>query len=294
MSKSLLAGLLFAGLALIAGFLSLYSVDETQQALVVRLGKPVGVVSSPGLHVKMPLVDIVNYYDARLLPLEPPTEQVILGDQKRIEVETYTRYRIVDALRFYQTMRTRDQANIQLSQLVSSSLRRELGQVMLPALLSERRIAIVGNVQREVSAKASTFGIEVVDVRIRRADLPSETSQAIYDRMKSEREREAKELRAQGFEWAQQIQAKAERERTELLSNAQLQSKITHAQADAEASRKYTQAFAKDPEFFAFSRALQTYRKALADSAPTLVLSPDAPFLRYMKEGPDGNAFGRH
>lgn len=271
---------------------SLYTVAETEQALVVRLGAPVGVVAEPGLKVKMPLVDTVIYYDTRLLPLDPPTEQIILGDQKRIEVETYGRFRITDPLRFYQSVRTVEQARAQLTQTVSSSLRRELGRVVLHALLSDERSRIVEDIAREVAGKAKPLGIEVAEVGIHRADLPYETSQAIYDRMKSERQREAKELRAQGSEWAQQIQARADRERTIILSEAERQAKITRGQADADANRLLAESFGKDPQFYKLYRSLQTYRQALAQSGPTLMLSPDAEFLRDLKSGPATT--GRH
>ena len=279
-----------AGLVLFALNAAFYTVAEGQQALVVRLGKPMGVAGEPGLKIKVPLIDSVIYYDARLLPLEPPAEQIILGDQKRIEVDTYTRFRIADPLRFYQSLRNEEQARAQLTQIVSSSLRRELGQIMLRALLSEDRTRIVDNIQKEVSAKAQPLGIEVVDVRIHRADLPFETSQAIYDRMKSEREREAKELRAEGFEWAQQIKARAERERTVLLSEAERDSKITRGQADAEANHIFAEAFGQDPQFYKFYRSLQTYRHALAEAGPTLVLSPEAEFLTNFNAGPGARA----
>jgi membrane protease subunit HflC len=265
---------------------TLYTVSEVQKALIVRLGAPIGVVNEPGLKFKVPLVDSVIYYDRRLLTLEPPVEQVILGDQKRIEVQTYTRFRIADPLRFYNAVRTVELAEPQLAQLVSSSLRRELGQVMLPSLLSENRSHIVELIQAEVADKAKDVGIEVVEVRFHRADLPLETSQAIYDRMTSERQREAKELRAQGFEWAQLIQAKADRERTVILSEAQRQAKITRGTADAEANQILSSAFGKDPQFYKLYRSLQTYRQALANAGPTIVLSPDAEFLRFFKTGP--------
>ncbi len=229
-------------------------------------------------------------YDTRLLLLEPPTEQVILGDQKRLEVQSYTRFRIVDPLRFYQALRTIDQARAQLAQLVSSSVRRELGQVPLQALLTDQRAEIIDVIKTEVAAKARSLGIEIDEVRFHRADLPFETSQAIYDRMKSERQREAKELRAQGFEWAQQIQARADRDRTVILSEAQRAATISRGEGDAEANRLLAESFGKDPKFYQFYRALQTYRHALADSGPTLVLSPDADFLRVLKDGPEAAA----
>jgi modulator of FtsH protease HflC len=276
----------FAVFALWIVSASVYTVDETQQALVVRLGKPVGVVNTPGLKFKMPMVDTVIYYDTRLLPLESPTDQIILGDQKRIEVDTYTRYRIADLLLFYKSVRTVEQANAQLSQLVGSSVRRELGREPLGSLLSDKRAKIVDKIQNEVAEKAKSIGIDVVEVRIHRADLPLETSQAIYDRMKSEREREAKELRAQGFELAQQIQSNAERERTVILSKAQRNSKITRSEGDAEAGSTFANAFGKDPQFYKFYRSLQTYRQTLADSGLILVLSPNAEFLHDLVNGP--------
>jgi membrane protease subunit HflC len=264
---------------------SLYMVAQTEQALVVRLGEPRSVVAAPGLHIKMPLIDTVIYYDTRLLPLEPAVEQIILGDQKRIELQSYARFRIVNPLLFYQTLRTLEQARSQLTQIVSSSLRRELGQIKFSDLLSANRHQVTDTVLQEVAAQAATRGIEMADVRIRRAGLPPETSQAIYDRMKSERQRQAKELRAQGFEWAQRIQAKADGERTVILSEAQRQSLTTRGQGDAEASRLYAQTFSRDPKFFEFYRAMQTYRQALADSNPTLILAPNSELLKYFGAG---------
>ncbi|SPE27213.1 Protein HflC [Burkholderiales bacterium] len=251
----------------------------------MRLCKPVDVERKPGLHTKLPLIDTVIFYDTRLLPLEPPLEQIILGDQKRLEVQVYARYQITDPLLYYQSVRTSEQARSQLTQIVSSALRRALGQVMLTALLSEERRHITDIVLQEAIAKAQPLGITVADVRIRRADLPPETSQAIYDRMKSERQRQAKELRAQGFEWAQQIQSRADRDRTVILSQAQRQSLTTRGQGDAEANRIYAQAFGRDPKFFEFYRAMQTYRQALADANPTLVLSPSSELLKYFGSG---------
>jgi membrane protease subunit HflC len=197
----------------------------------------------------------------------------------------YARYRITDPLLYYQSVRTLEQARSQLTQIVSSALRRALGQVKLTALLSEERRPITDVVLNETMEKAKPLGISVADVRIRRADLPPETSQAIYDRMKSERQREAKELRAQGFEWAQQIQSRADHDRTVILSKAQRQSLTTRGQGDAEANGIYAQAFGRDPKFFEFYRAMQTYRQALAESNPTLVLSPNSELLKYFGSG---------
>jgi len=266
---------------------SIYTVGEVQQALIIRFGAPVDVIRNAGLRFKIPLIDYVTYYDTRILTLEPSAEQVILGDQKRLEVQTYTRYKISNPLRFFQSLRTTEQAETQLNQLVSSSLRRELGKVTLHSLLSDERPLIMERVQREVAEKTKSLGIEITEVRFHRADLPLETSQAIYDRMKSERQREAKELRAQGFEWAQQIQSNAEKERTIIISEAQSKAKIEKGKADAKANQTLSEAFKKDPQFYKLYRSLQTYRQALADTGATIVLSPDTEFLRYFKLGPN-------
>jgi modulator of FtsH protease HflC len=265
---------------------SAYVVDESQQALIIRFGAPMGVAGEPGLKFKVPFSDSIVFYDSRLQTLASPAEQVILGDQKRIEVETYTRFRINDPLRFYQTVGTLDQANAQLTQMVSSSLRRKLGEISLRSLLSTDRQQEVAIIEKDVADKARALGIDVTEVRLHRADLPLEASQAIYDRMKSERQREAKELRAQGFEWAQQIQAKADRDRTVLLSEVQRQAAITHGEADAAANQILSAAFSKDPQFYKLYRSLQTYRQALSDSQPMLVLTPDAEFLKQFRNGP--------
>lgn len=287
MSRNLRLAAVLGGLLLLwLGSGTLYTVSEGEQALIVRQGAPIASVTTPGLKAKVPLLDNVIFYDARVLTMESPPEQVILGDQKRLVVQPYARYRIVDPLRFNQAVRTSDLAALQLGQLVSSSLRRVLGQVQLPALLSPQRVAIVDRIRDEVAAKARGLGIEVTEVRLHRADLPLETSQAIYDRMKSERQREAKELRAQGFEWAQQIQAEADRQRTVLISEAQRQARITRGDADAAANSVLTGAFGHDPKFYRLYRSLQTYRQALADSHATVVVSPDAAFLRDFRSGP--------
>ena len=264
---------------------SFFIVSQGTEALVIRFGKPVKTILEAGLHTKAPLIDVVVTYDARLLALEPPAEQIILGDQKRIEADTYTRFTISDPLVFYQSLRTLDQARLQLGQLVMSSLRRELGQVPLSAMLSEERSKIVDRIQGFVTAEAAPYGVDIQEVHIHRADLPFETSQAIYDRMTSERVREAKELRAQGYEGAQEIRSHAERDRTVILSEAQSQSAILHGEADAQANTLYAEAYGKDPAFYRFLRSLQTYKSSLADASPTLLMSPDAQFMKVFTDG---------
>jgi membrane protease subunit HflC len=288
--RLLFAALGVGAVVLYLGASSLYVVNEGERALVVRLGAPVGVVDKPGLEFKAPFIDSVYVTSTRSLLLEPPLEQVIMGDEKRLEVQPYARFRIVDPLRFYQALRTSETANSQLAQLVSSSTRRALGQVPLRALLTEERGHILDVIKGEVAAKAEPLGIVVDEVRFDRSDLPFETSQAIYDRMKSERQREAKELRAQGFEWAQQIEARADHDRTVILSEARRDAAIARGDGDAEANSTLAIAFSRDPQFYAFYRSLQTYRTALANSAPTMVVSPDADFIQILKSGPRSEA----
>jgi membrane protease subunit HflC len=263
-----------------------FILPEGRQALVVRLGRPVAQLNEPGLRFKAPLIDSLVIYDSRLLSFDSPPDQIILGDQKRIEVDSFTRYRIVDPLRFYQSVRTVELARTQLSQIVGASFRRAMGQIALHVLLTPERDKMIEDVRREVTERARPLGIEVVQVHIRRADLPMETSQAIYERMRSEREREAKELRAQGSEQAQLIRSRAEKERTVLLSDAEKNSRIMRGEAEAEANETQARAFATDSRFFHFYRSLQSYRKPIAEAAPTIILSPDAELLTTLKTGP--------
>ncbi|HXZ16694.1 MAG TPA: protease modulator HflC [Roseiarcus sp.] len=286
MRSAWLAAVAALALAIDLAVSSIYVVSEGEQALVVRLGAPVEVVTTPGLRFKLPFIDTVYVTSTRSLLLEPQVEQAIMGDQKRLEVQPYARYRIVDPLRFYQALKNPEAANVQLGLLVSSAARRALGQAPLRALLTDERGKILDAIRTEVADKAAPLGVKVDEVRFRRADLPFETSQAIYDRMTSERQREAKELRAQGYEWAQQIQAKADRDRTVILSEAQQAAAVARGEGDAEANRALAGAFSQDPQFYAMVRALNTYKGALANSAPTMIVSPDADFMRLLKSGP--------
>lgn len=286
MNRTLAIALGAAVVLLLLASSSLFVVNQAEQALILRLGAHRTTIREPGLHFKWPFIEDVVRYDIRLLPLEPPAEQIILGDQKRIVVDTYTRFRIADPLKFYQALRNEVNARAQLTQIVSSAMRRVLGQAMLPSILSDERTRIMEEIQKEVGARAEPLGIVVADVRLRRADLPDETSQAIYARMRSERERQAKELRAQGSEWAQQIRARADRERTVILAEAQRQSNILRGQGDGEAARIYAEAYGRDPSFYNFYRSLESYRKVMTDGNTTLMLSPDSDYFRYFSSGP--------
>jgi modulator of FtsH protease HflC len=260
---------------------SLFIVDQTEQALVLQLGQPRRVIRTPGLWVKRPFVENVIYYDRRLLDFEPPPEEIIASDQKRLVVDTYTRYRITDPLLFYQTVATEAAVRARLNALVSGSLRRVIGNVTLSALLSSQRAGIMHQIRDEVMAQAKPFGIDVIDVRIRRADLPPENSQAIYARMESERQQQAAQYRAEGAEAAQTVRAKAERERTVILAEAQRTAQITRGQGDAKATQIYADAYNQDKDFFGFYRSMQAYRDALSGNTTSFVLAPDGSFFRY-------------
>ena len=271
--------LLFA--AIVSAFSAFFIVDQTQQALVLQLGEPRRVIKEPGLHVKLPFIQNVLYYDRRVLDYEPPAEEVIAADQKRLVVDAFSRFLIVDPLRFYQAVGTEQAARSRLGSVISGSLRRVLGSVTLASVLSEERDRIMREITLAVAGEAKNFGIDVIDVRIRRADLPEQNNQAIYARMQSERQREAAEFRAQGAEFAQRIRSIAERERTVILANAQKNAQVLRGQGEGESVRIYADAFQRDADFYAFYRSLQAYRESLGDSSTTLLLSPESEFFRY-------------
>ena len=268
---------------------SLFIVEQTEEALVLRLGEVRDVIPSPGLKMKLPFVENVIFYDNRLLDFEPPPEEVIVSDQKRLVVDTYTRYRITNPLLFYQTVNSEAAVRARLSAMVNGSLRRVLGNVTLSALLSHQRSAIMGQIRDEVTAQGKSFGIDVVDVRIRRADLPEENSQAIFARMQSEREQQARQYRGEGAEAAQTVRANAERERTVILAEAQRDAQRVRGDGDAESIRVYAGAFGQDKEFFAFYRSMQAYREALTGRSTSFVLTPDSGFFRFFQNS-DGTS----
>jgi membrane protease subunit HflC len=262
------AVLLIAAGVLMRG--SLFIVDQTESALVLQLGQPRRPISDPGLWLKRPFIEDVVFYDKRILDFEPPPEEVIVSDQKRVVVDTYSRYRIVDPLQFYLTVGTEAGVRARLAAIVSGSLRRVLGNVTLSDILSAKRAAIMIQIRDEVGAQAKEFGVEVVDVRLRRADLPEENSQAIYARMVSERQQQASQYRGEGAEAAQTVRATAERDRTVLLAEAQRDAQRVRGDGDAQAIKIY-----------AFYRSLQAYRNALNNKDTSFVLSPDSNFFRF-------------
>ncbi len=264
---------------------TLFTVHQTQQVLITQFGQPIRVIRDPGLQAKIPFIQSVITFDRRLLDFDAPGEEVILGDQRRLIVDSFTRYRIVDPLVFYQTVgATEGGIRARLNSIVSSSLRRVLGNEPLLSVLSNDRSRIMGEIQRQVNAEARQFGIEVVDVRIRRADLPEENTQAILSRMQSERERVAREARAEGAEVAQRVRAGAERERTVLLAEAQAQADVLRGQGEQEAIRIVAEAFNRDLDFFQFWRSMQAYREAFSEGSARMVMTPDSEFFRFFRE----------
>ena len=286
MNRNLLIGLGALGaVALVLILSALFTVHQTQQALVLQFGDPKRVVREPGLHVKLPFVQNAVYIDNRVLDFDAEPAEVILGDQKRLVVDAFARYRIVDPLRFYQSVGDEALLRGRINTILDASLRKVLGEVPLFTVLSADRIALMNQIRESVNNEAKQFGIEIVDVRIKRADLPAENSQAIYRRMQTERDREAKELRAQGAELAQRIRARADRERRVIIAEAQKEGEITRGQGDADAVRIFADAVGRDIDFFTFYRSMQAYRNALADENTSFVLSPDSEFFRYF-DGP--------
>jgi membrane protease subunit HflC len=279
-----LAGGIIAALlivALIVAYSTLFTVYQTRQALVVRLGKPVRVVSEPGLNYKVPLVDSVIHIDKRILDLENPAQEVIAFDQKRLVVDAFARYRINDPLRFYQTVGTVEGANSRLSTLLNSALRRVLGEATLMQVVRDQREHLMARVREQLENEAAAFGITIVDVRIRRADLPEENSLAVYERMKTERQQEATQIRAQGTQNAQEIRAKANRDVTVLLAEARSKGEQTRGEGDAERNRIFAEAYGKDPDFFSFYRSMQAYETGMKPNDTRLLLKPDSDFFRY-------------
>jgi modulator of FtsH protease HflC len=270
-----------AVVAIIIGYGSLFTVYQTRQALVVRLGQPVRVVTEPGLHVKWPLIDSVISIDNRILDLEAPAQEVIASDQKRLVVDAFARYRINDPLRFYQTVSSIEGANSRLATLLVSSLRRVLGEANFIEVVRDERPQLTQRMREQVDREAAAFGIDVVDVRIRRADLPEQNSQAVYQRMQTERQREAAEFRAQGNQRSQEIRARADRDYTVLIADAQSRAEQIRGEGDAERNRIFAEAFGRDADFFAFYRSMQALEAGLKHNDTRMLLKPDSEFFRY-------------
>jgi membrane protease subunit HflC len=276
-------------IGLIVVFSSLFTVHQTEQALVLQWGEPVAVATEPGLHVKAPWpVQNVLYVDKRVLNLDLPAEEVIAQDKKRLVVDAFARWRITDPLRFFQALSDEQIAQVRLQPILGSNVRRVLGAQSFAAVLSGERAKLMVDIRDGVNAETRNFGIEIVDVRIRRADLPPQNSDAIYLRMQQERVREANEYRAQGEQISQEIRSKADRDVTVLIAEATRQSEITRGQGDSEKNRIFAEAFGRDPDFFAFYRSMNAYQSSLKGDNTTVILSPDSEFFRYFDNGATG------
>ena len=269
---------------------SAFIVSQTQQALVLRLGNPQPPITTPGLHWKLPFIDSVVYLDNRILDLENPSQEVIASDQKRMVVDAFARYRITNPLRFFQSVGTIDAANSRLATVLNSSLRRVLGESTFIGVVRDEREALMTRIKEQVNREASGFGITVIDVRIRRADLPEANSQAVFQRMQTERQREAAEIRAQGNEAAQRTRARAEREASIVVADATSKGEQLRGEGDAERNKIFADAYGRDPDFFAFYRSMQAFESSLRPNDTRLVISPDSSsFFRYFAN-PNGSS----
>jgi membrane protease subunit HflC len=294
------AGIFLAGLGAFFLANSIFIVDQNEQALVLQFGKPERVEKNPGLKFKVPFIQNVEYYDKRLLDFDAEPKEVIAADQKRLIVDAFVRYRITDPLRFKQSVADERTMRSRLNSILESSLRQALGSVPLSAVISGKRSELMHDIKQLVNEQAmgakieggsdadatkGGFGIEVVDVRIKRADLPPANSEGIYKRMQTERTREANQFRAQGAEDAQKIRSQADMERTVILADARKKAEILRGEGDGTATKIFADSFGQDQDFFQFYRSLQAYKKTLSEKDTTLVVSPDNEFLKYMEKG---------
>ena len=278
------AGKFIGGLIIASGvlaFLSVIIVKEVNQAIILQFGDPKRIITTPGLNFKIPFIQNVVYLDKRILNLDTPPEEVIASDQKRLIVDAFARFKIVDPLKFYISVGDERVARSRLSTIINSRIRNVLGQEELQTLLSQDRSKQMSLIKEGVNNEAKNFGITIVDVRIKRADLPQANSDAIYRRMQTEREREAKEFRAKGAEMAVTITSTADKEVTVILAESQKQSEIMKGEGDGLRNKIFADAFGQDPEFFAFYRAMQAYEKALIGGETSLILSPDSEFFKF-------------
>ena len=271
----------FIFLALLTVYSALFTVYQTDQALVLRLGQPIRAVTQAGLNLRIPLIDSVVYIDNRILDLENPAQEVIASDQTRLVIDAFARYRINDALKFYQTIGSVEDANSRLSILLNSALRRVLGEAIATDIVRDKRSQLMALVRGQLENEAKFFGIAVVDVRIKHANLPPQNSQAVYQRMQTERQRQAAAFRAQGSQRSLEIRAKADRDATILIAQATAAGEQVRGDGDAARNRIYAAAYERDPEFFAFYRTMQAYENALPVRNTRMLLTPNSDFFRY-------------
>jgi len=285
MNRNAIIGLGVGAALLLTALASAFTVNEAQQALVLRFGAVQRSIQQAGLYFKVPLIDSVNYIERRVLAFDVQPQELILGDRKRLVVDSFARYRIVDPELFYQRARTEAALQGQMQPILNSAMRNVLGEVPLFTVLSANRDELMNRIEGRANQAMANFGVDVVDVRMKRADLPEENSQAIFRRMRSEREREARELRAQGEELAARIRARAERERSVLLAESRRDSEILRGEGDAQAVKIFADAFGRDADFFGFYRSMQAYRNALGAESTQFVMSPSTEFFRYFDSG---------
>jgi membrane protease subunit HflC len=277
------------GLAAVAIYASAFIVHQNEQALVLRFGEPKRVVNTPGLNWKVPLVDSVEIYDKRILDLDSQPQEVTASDQKRLVVDSFARYRIVDPLKFYQTLRYEEGVRSRLGPIIDSAMRRVLGGATFQDVVRDKRENLMNRIAQQVNKEGNDFGLEVVDVRIKRADLPEQNSKSVFDRMRAERQREAAEFRAQGTAEANRIKATADREATVIRAEATRKGEETRGAGDAERNKIYAEAYTKDQEFFEFYRSMQAYEHGLKSEDTRLLISPDSDFFKYFAD-PHGKA----
>jgi membrane protease subunit HflC len=286
MRGRLFGGVGLVGLAIIGllAYLSLFVVQQTEQVLVLRFGEPVRVVSSPGLYIKLPLVDNVEVFEKRILDLDSLPLEIIASDQKRLIVDAFGRYRIFDPLRFFQSVGTVAVADQRLSVLLNSAVRQVLGEASFESLVRDERADLMSRINTRVNRESQSLGVEIVDVRIRRADLPEANSQAIYQRMQTERQREATEIRAQGEQAARRIRAEADRSATVIVAEANRESEQLRGDGDAARTAIFADAYGANPEFFDFFRSMQAYQNGLKPNATRMLISPNSEFFRYFND----------
>ncbi len=275
-------------LAVLVGLGSaMFTVSQTQHALLLRFGEPVagrGLITEPGLHFKVPFVETVVYLDSRILDLETNKQEVLASDNNRIEVDAFLRYRMVDPLKFYQSVRSPEGAEQQLASVLNSAVRRVLGEANMTQIVRDQRAQLMVKIRDQVENEAQKFGVSIKDVRIRRADLPRQISEKVFSRMQTERQREAAEFRAQGNEQAQRITSKADRDVVVLRAQAQQEADTIRGEGEAERNRIFAETYGRDPQFFAFWRSMQAYETGLKSSNTRLILSPTSEFFRYFNK----------
>lgn len=274
-------GVVIAALIVILGYSSFYVVDPTDQAIVRQFGKVVRIDTKPGPYLKLPLLQDVTYFSRQVLDFDVDRQEIILLDQKRLDIDAYARLRITDPLLFFQTVQNELGLRNRLGPVIQGTIRRVLGDVPLQVLLTDQRADLMQRITQSVATEAKSFGVEVLDVRLKRVDLPVANSEAVYQRMSSQRDQEARQFRGEGQQESLSIRANADREQAVIIAEAKRQAEITRGQADAQAVKIYADAFSRDPEFFTFYRSLEAYRNALSGSTTTFLLSPDSEFFRY-------------